>query len=86
MTVKTAMLNGVRYDIDINNKAIEGYCDSPHGGKPGLHITDDGTCRGLETIIHEALHAENWAKTERVIARTANEIARLLWRLGYRRP
>lgn len=83
--VKTHTLNGIKYDIDVDDRVIEGYCDAPRGGRPGLHITEGGNCQGLETIIHEALHAECWAKTEEVIGRTAKEIARLLWRLGYKR-
>lgn len=84
--VLTHTFNGIKYDIDVNTATIEGYCDSPRGGKPGIHTTENGTCQGLETLIHEALHAENWVKTEQVVTRTAKEIARFLWRLGFRRP
>lgn len=83
--VKTHTFNGIKFDIDVDNRTIEGYCDSPHGGRPGIHTTKSGTCQGLETLIHESLHAENWAKGEMVVTRTAKEIARFLWRLGYRR-
>jgi hypothetical protein len=39
----------------------------------------------LDTIIHEALHCiePNW--TEERVAEASKELARLLWRLGYRR-
>ena len=60
----------------------------------GLADTDDeyaivimrdlDTKAGLETVVHEALHAGAWSKSEEVVGRTAREIARLLWRLGYR--
>lgn len=45
------------------------------------------TLRGkarLETIIHEALHAQTWDRTEADVARSARELAALLWRCGYR--
>jgi len=39
----------------------------------------------LITLLHECLHASNWDRTEKVIDRTAEDIGKLLWRLGYRR-
>lgn len=39
----------------------------------------------LNTTIHEALHACNWDKSEKKVNRTANDISRFLWRLGYRK-
>jgi hypothetical protein len=39
----------------------------------------------LITIIHESLHASNWAATEEVVDRVSKEVGGLLWRLGYRR-
>ena len=39
----------------------------------------------LITLLHECLHASNWDKSEKVIDRTAVDIGKLLWRLGYRR-
>jgi hypothetical protein len=40
--------------------------------------------RLLDTVIHEALHAAYWDIEERAIEQTATDLARLLWRLGYR--
>ena len=85
MPVRTHTFNGVRYSIDICDVPVDGYCDYPRGEMPGIHIIDVGDRKGLENIIHESLHAENWAKSEVVVTRTAKEIATLLWRLGYRR-
>lgn len=39
----------------------------------------------LETIIHEALHACLWDLDEEPIEETAESIASLLWKLGYRK-
>lgn len=39
----------------------------------------------LDTIVHEALHACRAELAEEAVADTASDIARLLWRLGYRR-
>lgn len=39
---------------------------------------------GLETAIHEALHACSWKTEEEKVDITAKDIARFLWRLGYR--
>jgi len=86
--VKTNSFNGVKYDIkvyDPNKEKIDGLCDSPIGNSRTLRIfADMNTRRGLETCIHEALHACFWAKTEDKVEQTARDIARLLWRLNYR--
>ena len=39
----------------------------------------------LETGIHEAMHALNWAIPEAIVEERARELSRWLWRLGYRR-
>ena len=44
-----------------------------------------GTKDELETLIHESLHAENWAASEEVVMRVGKEISDFLWRLGFRR-
>lgn len=38
----------------------------------------------MDTIIHEALHCIRPELDEQAVADTATDIARLLWRLGYR--
>jgi len=45
-----------------------------------------GTRKELEIWIHETLHASSWRMTEEKVTRIAYEQARLLGRLGYRRP
>lgn len=83
--VKTHIFNGTQYAIEFSGP-IQGRCDSPIGGKPAIVCYIDSKKKdGLETLIHEALHAEGWAKTEKVVERTAKEIASFLWRLGFRK-
>jgi len=86
MNVKSATFNGVKYKIDMSQR-IDGMCDSPKGGgKPTLMIAvDPYTKKELETIIHESLHACKWSKSEDDVRQTGEDVARLLWRLGYRR-
>lgn len=82
--VKTASFNGVRYEIEITGP-IDGLCTSPKTKEPHLFIcTDLKTKTGLTTAIHESLHACSFLKSEVRVERTAKDIARLLWRLGYR--
>lgn len=38
----------------------------------------------LEVLIHEALHAANWAKSEAVVTRLSADLAEILWRAGWR--
>jgi len=42
--------------------------------------------RRLEVLIHEMLHACYWDLDEEAIDITARDIARVLFRLGYRCP
>lgn len=82
--VRTATFAGVRYDIDLC-EALDGCCDSPRGGRPSIRVmANPNTQKGLITLIHESLHASNWAATEAVVDRTSREIGTLLWRLGFR--
>ena len=42
--------------------------------------------KSLDTVIHELLHAAEWNMSEEWVTSTADDIARVLWRLGWRRP
>ena len=67
-------------------KTLRGYCDSPKA--TGKRIVVDSRLRGeeeLEVTIHEALHAASWDLAEECVLETGTDIARLLWRLGYRK-
>jgi len=81
---KTATFNKVRYEIDVCGP-IDGFCNSPRGSDPVVRIcTDLKTRKGLETAIHESLHACFWAKSEEKVTQTAKDVARFLWWLGFR--
>ncbi len=84
--VKTHTFAGVLYDVDVE-QPFSGICDFPRSGKqPALRVSADiNTRKGLESLLHECLHAECWAKTEEVVDRASYDIARLLWRLGFRK-
>lgn len=95
--VHTHRFNGVKYEIDVGG--FKGECtqktlDLPRIiiARPEVTMTEslpygeDKHARLMFiTLIHECLHASNWDKSERVVDRTAVDIGKLLWRLGYRR-
>ena len=88
MSIKTHTFNGVKHDIDTDNN-VGGYCDKPDLSKenPSLWIPLDEYPQQKEQrfIIHEALHACNWHASEKRVDHTSDDIAKFLWRLGYRR-
>ena len=95
--VRTHRFNGIQYEIDVEGfkgqtipKKLEMPCITI--ARPEVTMTESlpyGDNRHarlmLITLLHECLHASNWDKTEKVIDRTAIDIGKLLWRLGYRR-
>ena len=63
-----------------------GECSSPLAGVREIKIRRGQSSRAeLDSIIHESLHASFWAKDESIVKQTANDISRLLWKLGYRK-
>ena len=84
-------LRGRMYDVVDGVKKSEmpgsaGECDGPKDKKKQIRIREDQ--RGLEhldTLLHEGLHACFWDFDESVVLESARDLARLLWRLGYRR-
>lgn len=61
-------------------------CSSPE--EPNRQIRIRQVLRGkqkLETILHEALHAQWPEDSEDTIAQHGKELANLLWKLGYRK-
>lgn len=86
--VQTHTLRGKRYRVELVRKLgpNDGECDKPT--KPGKAIRIVSSLkgeRGMEVVIHEALHACAWDWDEEAVTETAHDITRLLWRLGYRR-
>ena len=60
----------------------DGACDY-HGRRVKIRKTLRGE-RQLEVIIHELLHAAHWDLDESAVEETAEDLARVLWKLGYR--
>ena len=66
--------------------ASRGECDDPLG--PGRVIKVAHNLKGeeeLEVIIHEMLHAGLWDLDESVVETMGEDMARALWKMGYRR-
>jgi len=81
MLPKTHTFNGRKYHLIFGD--LDGNADTDD--KYWLIIERDLTKKvGLETAIHEALHACNWHKSEEYVTQTASDIARFLWNVGYR--
>ena len=67
--------------------AQEGECESPASQGKMIKVDPRTTkLRLLDTLIHEGLHACMWDLDEEAVHESASDIAKLLWRLGYRLP
>jgi len=63
-----------------------GDCDGPHVPAKTIRIDSQITGeRELEVILHELRHAADWGQSEEYVRQEAIDVARILWRLGYRR-
>ena len=89
MTVKTHTFRRadgekVRHEIVFGSE-VDGFVED--GAEPlALFINDMGGPRdAMEAALHEPLHALEPHMTEQRVDRIASELARFLWRLGYRR-
>ena len=85
LMVKSHQFHGRPHKISIGE--IDGWCDQ-YKKQLYIHINIDeseDSKRFLETAIHESLHACNWKASEDNVTQTAYDIARFLWRLGYRK-
>jgi hypothetical protein len=75
------------YMVDGELHEKHGDCDSPDQKNKAIRVHSALKDKDeLETIIHEARHAENWEMyDETYVARRSAELTNLLWRLGYRK-
>ncbi len=86
--ILTHTFNGHKVNIDLYGKACDGIVDCPYGTNPTptMRIFCDLKTRdGLESVIHETLHVIHWNRTEAAVEKAANELAKFLWRIGYRK-
>jgi len=64
----------------------KGSCEAPTLPNKAIRIRPSLKGRQeLDTYIHEMLHACLWDLDEEAITDSATDIARALWRLGYRK-
>lgn len=64
----------------------DGYCDPPDARNKSIRVHSG--LRGereLEILIHEMLHAADWSKDEEWVEEFSKDLARVLWRIGYRK-
>lgn len=67
-------------------KGVYGMCDSPEAHKKQISVDPDLTGEEeLGSILHECSHAAFWDLKEEAIDEATADIARVLWRLGYRK-
>ncbi len=86
--VRSIVLRGKRFAFKKsgNLKKLYGYCTSPLDTNRAIII--DKNLKGqqeLDTIIHEMLHACFWDVGEDAIGEAASDIAKALWRMGFKK-
>lgn len=83
------MIRGRRWKLLATNnlpKTIDGCCDDPRSINKSIRIRKSLKGRlELETIIHECSHAGHWDLAEEAIQEMSFDLARILYRLGYRK-
>lgn len=87
MDVRAHTFRGKRWrliEVD-HSPRVGGDCEAPHIKGKVIRISRrvHGPQR-LTYLLHEALHACLWDLDEEAVTETANDVARLLWRVGYR--
>ena len=84
--VKSATFAGKKFKVSLEDR-LDGYADAPENADVSreLWINPDLVGeRRLDVCIHEALHACHPYMGEEDVAETARDIARFLYRMGYR--
>lgn len=62
-----------------------GECDAPNVTGKEIRVSSAlKDCEQLEVILHELMHAADWRASEEHVEEVADDIARALWRIGYR--
>ena len=63
-----------------------GVCDPPTAKNRKIEIsTEIKGKKELEVLLHEALHACHWDLDEEAVYESANDIANMLWKCGFRK-
>lgn len=85
-----AFFGGMRYRFRFVRSSeipFDRWADCSPPSEPKREIRVRQVLRGrarMETVIHEALHAQTWSRSEDDVRRSSRELAALLWKLGYR--
>ena len=84
---KSHTFRGRRYTFgSIRRRGELGGCEGPFVREKRMDIPLEGdSLLDLSTVIHEGVHACLWDLDEEAVTESANDIARLLWRLGWRK-
>ena len=81
-------VNGKRWDMVFAPlQDCDGQCDAPTDKRKRIKLAPrlkKDPRRLMEVVIHELLHACDWSKAEEWVEPTAEDIARVLWKIGYR--
>lgn len=86
MAPKSHSFLGKRYRIVETPSCLGGECDAPETKQREIAIPIHGEdIYDLEVCIHESLHACFWWMSESFVRRASHDIARLLWRLDWRK-
>lgn len=70
----------------LDGRTNDGFCERPD--TPRKRMVVNSRLKGekrLATEIHEMLHAADWHKDEEWVTAAGDDIAKILWKLGYRR-
>lgn len=63
-----------------------GACEPPDSPRKEIRVRKNlAGVQALDVLIHETLHAADWTKDEEWVEQVATDIAKMLWKLGYRR-
>ena len=83
----TVTVRGRRWRLEFARlKNMRGVCDSPDMQDRRIRIAKrlEGE-EQLDVTLHELLHAALWDLDEEAVDETATDLARVLWKLGWRR-
>lgn len=85
--VRSHVFRGKRWKVRYRKMAdCHGLTDAPQ--EPGKEIWLDPRTDGIEhlsTLLDEGIHCCQWDLDNEIVAEIATDLARWLWRMGYRR-
>jgi len=82
--VATSLLNGKKKSKETEERTYSD-CDDPTTKNKQIRIANNlSPVEQMDAVIHECLHASDWFKDEKWVDEVSTDIARLLWKLGWR--